>query len=137
MSTVPDTPEALFAQLSETSLHLFYPEFDSLTTRQQKLIRMLHTELTTGQLNDASFTETLLIVVAVWNRFNNLAQCMVRDELDESEVVTPANIRALEHFSRMEQHHTMLRSSIYNVPTGYDSSGQSPRYAIRGPGDEL
>lgn len=135
--SIPDTPEALFEQLGETSLHVMYPHFEDLSPRHQKLLRFLHTELTKGQLTDATFLDSLSFITMIWLQFNSNAQGLNHQRIVCEPEIDTDWVRSAEHFAAMETYLTSLLAVIRLIPGGLDEHLQRPhRYVLQGPGDD-
>ena len=67
---IPDSPEALFEELADSSIRELYPRYDELEPRNQKLVRLLHTELTKGELCDRTFQQFVGFILVLWRSFN-------------------------------------------------------------------
>jgi hypothetical protein len=80
---IPDTPEQLFEQLGDETIRELFPNFDSLSSTQRKIVQVFHTELTKGQLNDETFMETISLSTHLWGYFNRAA-CLQLLDLVES-----------------------------------------------------
>ena len=52
---IPDTPHALIEGSSEATLTILHEGYDALTSRDQRLVRLVHAELLKGELSDSAF----------------------------------------------------------------------------------
>lgn len=122
---IPDTAEALFEALAEPGLRELYPRFEHLAPRKQKLIRLLHTELTKGELTDRTFQQLVGFVLVLWRTFNkamlfkNALRIETEDEID-TEWVDSAS-----HLARMDQFLISLLSQLDTLPGVDPDSEQS------------
>jgi len=135
---VPESPEALFEMLSEPSLRHVFPRYDELVPRNQKLIRLLHTELTKGELTDRTFTEFVGFVTVLWRSFNQSALQAKLDQFAEADEIDDEWINQLNHLSRTDQFLTGLVAYLEALPGldgGEDEQICDSRYLLRGPGD--
>lgn len=136
--SIPDTPEALFEQLGETSLHVMWPHFDALPVRHQKLLRLLHTELVKGQLSDKTFLDSLTFITMVWINLNASAQFLNRERIMCEPELDTDWVKAAEHFSSMETYLLAVLANIRLIPGGLDDHLKHPhRYVLQHPGDDL
>lgn len=135
---VPESPEALFEMLSEPSLRQVFPRYDELVPRNQKLIRLLHTELTKGELTDRTFTEFVGFVTVLWRSFNQSALQAKLDQFAEADEIDDEWINQLNHLSRTDQFLTGLVTYLDALPglgDGEEDQTCDSRYLLRGPGD--
>jgi hypothetical protein len=113
---IPDTPEQLFEELAEPTLRELFPTYDQLVPRNQKLIRLLHTELTKGTLSDATFQQFVGFIVLLWRSFN--AGAMQRNDarLDEQDDIDGDWIEAARGHHRIDQFLTSLLVLLETMP---------------------
>lgn len=113
---IPDTPEQLFDQIAEPSLRELFPTFDTLRPFNQKLVRLLHTELIKGELSDATFQDSLIFVVMLWRSFN--AGAMVRNDTQlEMELdIDETWIQAATAFHRIDQYLSGVLGILETMP---------------------
>lgn len=133
---VPDSPEALFEALAEPSLREFYPDFAELKPRNQKLIRLLHTELAKGELSDATFQEFIGFSLILWRGYNRsalqrtMAQIDTEDEIDTDWVDTAIQL------TRTDQYLNGILSALEPMPcTDADGQACEAHYIIQRPED--
>ena len=137
--SVPDTPEALFEQLAEPTLRQLFPNFDVLQPRNQKLIRLLHTELTKGQLTDAAFTDLVGLLLTLWQNFNHAALIANQDRMDAEDEIDTDWVDAACTLTRLDQHLLGLLNSLRSLPgalTPEDDNDITNQYLLSGPGDD-
>ncbi len=131
---IPETPEALFEALAEPSLRQVYPRFDDLKPRNQKLIRLLHTELTKGELTDLSFMEFVGFVIVLWRSFNNTALSACLKQIESEDEIDTDWVDSALHLSRMDQYLVSLIHALEPLP-GQDgiegARGCDSRYLLR------
>lgn len=131
---IPDTPEALFEALAEPSLRELYPRFDELEPRNQKLVRLLHTELTKGELTDRTFQQFVGFVLVLWRSFNNSVMVANAVRLDEEDEIDTEWLDAACHLARMDQYLLTLLNSLELLPGDDPSSEKAPcdlQYLLR------
>lgn len=136
--SVPDTPEALFELLAEPTLRQLFPNFDVLQPRNQKLIRLLHTELTKGQLTDAAFTDLVGLLLSLWQSFNHAALIANQERLDAEDEIDCAWVDAACSLTRLDQYLLGLLASLRSLPdtpTPEDGQDLTNQYLFHGPGD--
>lgn len=121
---VPDSPEALFEALAEPSLREFYPDFDQLKPRNQKLIRLLHCELTKGELSDATFQEFIGFALVLWRSYNRSALQATQAQIDTEDEIDTDWVDAAIALARTEQYITSLLAALDPMPC-MDSDGVS------------
>jgi hypothetical protein len=113
---IPDTPEQLFEELAEPTLRELFPTYDQLEPRNQKLIRLLHTELTKGQLTDGTFQQFVGFIILLWRSFNagamqrNDARLASEDDIEEDWII------AATSFHRIDQFLTSLLALLETLP---------------------
>jgi hypothetical protein len=131
---IPDTPEALFEALSEPSLRELYPRFDELEPRNQKLVRLLHTELTKGALTDRTLQQFVGFVLVLWRSFNNSVMFANAVRLDEEDDIDPEWLDTACHLARMDQYLLTLLNSLELLPGDDPSTDKGPcdlQYLLR------
>jgi hypothetical protein len=129
---IPDTPEQLFEDLAEPTLRELFPAFDQLEPRNQKLVRLLHTELAKGQLSDGSFQQFVGFTVLLWRSFN--AGAMQRNDyrLSTEADVEETWIQAASSFHRMDQFLTSILALLETMPPeDAGTGGLSSEYRLR------
>ena len=135
---VPESPEALFELLSEPSLRQVFPRYDELVPRNQKLIRLLHTEMTKGELTDRTFTEFVGFVAVLWRSFNSSALQHKLDQFEQVDEVDDEWLGELDHLSRTDQFLQGLINYLNSLPGLEESEGDQScdgRYRLNRPAD--
>lgn len=135
---VPESPEALFELLSEPSLRQVFPRYDLLVPRNQKLVRLLHTELTKGELSDRTFTEFVGFVTVLWRSFNSSALQNKLEQFEEADEIDDEWLAQLNHLSRTDQFLQGLINYLDSLPGLEDSDGDQScdgRYRLHRPAD--
>lgn len=134
---IPATPEALFEALAEPSLRQLFPRFDTLKPRNQKLVRLLHTELTKGELCDSTFMEFIGFILVLWRSFNNAALEARQTLIDTEDEIDTDWVESAIHLARVEQYLTHMLVSLENLPgfSTEDSNHAESQYQLLGPGD--
>lgn len=136
---IPDTPEQFFEALADNSISEVFPQYDSLPVLYQKLLRIVHAELTKGELSDTMFRDMLLFITAVWRTLNNRALTQVRNNIEESEDIDTDWIDSYGHFRRMDNYHACVMSVVKTLPalsTEDDPDDHiTGHYSLQGPGD--
>jgi hypothetical protein len=133
---IPDTPEGLFEALAEPTLRELYPRFDELEPRNQKMVRLVHTELTKGELSDATFQEFVGFTLVLWRSFNHAALREITNMIDTEDEIDTDWVDSATHMSRMDQFLTGLLGVLETLPeTAIDPLDEEPanRYLIRTP----
>ena len=133
---IPDTPEGLFEALAEPTLREIYPRFDELEPRNQKMVRLVHTELTKGELSDATFQEFVGFTLVLWRSFNHAALREITNMIDTEDEIDTDWVDSATHMSRMDQFLTGLLGVLETLPeTAIDPLDEEPanRYLIRTP----
>lgn len=120
---IPDSPEALFEALAEPSLRELYPRFDELEPRNQKLIRLLHTELTKGELSDRTFQQFVGFILVLWRSFNNSVLIANAIRIDTEDEIDTDWVDTASHLARMDQYLVGLLTTLEPLP-GYDPDGE-------------
>lgn len=136
--SIPDTPEALFEQLAEPTLRQLFPHYDAMRPRNQKLVRLLHTELTKGQLTDAAFTELVGLLLVLWRNFNHAALVANQDRLDRADEIDTDWVDAACALTRLDQYLAGLLASLHALPDAAlpeDDTDLTNQYLLHGPGD--
>lgn len=123
---IPDTPEALFEALAEPSLRELYPRFDHLAPRNQKLIRLLHTELTKGELSDRTFQQFVGFVLVLWRSFNNSVLINNAFRIETEDEIDTEWVDSASHLARMDQFLISLLSQLETLPGVDPDSDKSP-----------
>lgn len=134
---IPATPEALFEALAEPSLRQLFPRFDTLKPRNQKLVRLLHTELTKGELCDSTFMEFIGFILVLWRSFNNAALETRQTLIDTEDEIDTDWVESAIHLARVEQYLTHMLVALENLPgfSTEDSNHAKSQYQLLGPGD--
>jgi hypothetical protein len=136
--SIPDTPEALFEQLAEPTLRQLFPHYDAMRPRNQKLVRLLHTELTKGQLTDAAFSELVGLMLVLWRNFNHAALVANQERLDSEDEIDTDWVDAASSLTRLDQYLAGLLAALHALPefpTPEDGSDLTNQYLFHGPGD--
>jgi len=108
---VPNTPEALFEHLSNSSVRDMFANYDQLKPRHRKLIDVLHTELTKGELSDAAFMDCICFITVLWRCFNNTACIQINRLIDDNSEIDPAWIHQALEIAKVAQFvHTLLNA---------------------------
>lgn len=134
--TIPDTPDALIESSSEATLTLLCEDYDALSARDQRLVRLVQAELMKGALTDDAFARMLMTIVFTWQQLTNNALTMAQHRVDTEPEIDTDWIHAIAHFSRMDQYQCDLARAIADnpgVPSRPDGTGG--RYSLHGPGD--
>jgi hypothetical protein len=100
---IPDTPEALFEHLSDSNVREMFSNYDALRPRHRKLVHLLHTELTKGELSDASFMDTIVFITQLWRCFNRTACLQIEQLLDDNDELETRWINAALDYARVAQ----------------------------------
>lgn len=136
---IPDTPEQFFEALADSSINEVFPQYEKLPLIFQKLLRIIHAELTKGELSDAMFRDMLLFITTVWRTLNTRATNHVRRLIDESDDIDTEWIDSFVHFARMDNYQDCLISVVKQLPALItDTNPDDPitgHYSLRGPGD--
>lgn len=125
MDTIPDSPEALFEALAEPSIREIYGSFDSLTPRNQKLLRIFHTELTKGELTDLAFRDTIGFILSFWRRLNEAALLQVEALLDTEDEIDTDWVDHSVALARLDQYIISILHALNPIP-GYDDLSDKP-----------
>lgn len=135
---IPDSPEALFEALTEPLLEELYPNFETLKPRNQKLIRLLHTELTKGELTDNTFQEFVGFVLVLWRSFNRSALLNTHQLLATEDEIDTDWVDDATQLARMDQYLTGLLAHLEALPAppaDPDARDPSNRYLLRETGE--
>lgn len=134
---IPDSPEALFEALADSSIRELYPRYDELEPRNQKLVRLLHTELTKGELCDRTFQQFVGFVLVLWRSFNTSVLLHNAQLIDSEDEIDTEWVDAATHLARMDQYLLNLLVALEPLP-GLDSDDDRDpttlRYLLRGRG---
>jgi hypothetical protein len=134
---IPDSPEALFEALADSSIRELYPRYDELEPRNQKLVRLLHTELTKGELCDRTFQQFVGFVLVLWRSFNTSVLLNNAQLIDSEDEIDTEWVDAATHLARMDQYLLNLLVALEPLP-GLDSDDDRDpttlRYLLRGRG---
>jgi hypothetical protein len=135
---IPATPEALFEALAEPSLREVFPAYDKLKPRNQKMVKLLHTELTKGELSDAAFLEFTAFITVLWRQFNGAALAARQHQIETEDEIDTDWVDAAVHLARMDQFLNALLSQMESMPGQDGESGErccDSQYLLMGPGD--
>ena len=136
---IPDTPEQFIETLGAQSIGQVFPQYEKLPIHYQKLLRIIHAELTKGQLNDQVLQGMLLCVLATWRDLNDRAVTQLRSIIQESEDVDTEWFDFYSHLGRIDNYLAILMSVVEKLPAL--TSEETPdhpitsHYRLRGPGD--
>lgn len=100
---IPDTPEQLFESLSDDTARELFPNFDSLLPPQRKIVQIIHTELTKGQLSDRTFMQTIGLITHLWGCFNRTACIQIEHLIESHDEIDSAWINASLDYARVNQ----------------------------------
>jgi len=100
---IPDSPEALFEHLSDSSVREMFSNYDALRPRHRKLVHLLHTELTKGELSDSAFMDTIAFITLLWRCFNRTACLQIEKLIDDHDELEPRWINAALDYARVNQ----------------------------------
>lgn len=132
--TIPDTPEQLFEELGEPTLRELFPAFDALPSGAQKMVKLLHTELTKGALSDTVFHQLLTVTVETWRIFNHSAmhandtRLLTEDDIDEDWILSADSLH------RMDQFLLSVQAMLKTLPSEVSAlTTDSNRYELRHP----
>ncbi len=100
---IPDSPEALFEHLSDSSVREMFSNYDALRPRHRKLVHLLHTELTKGELSDSAFMDTIAFITLLWRCFNRTACLQIEQLIDDHDELEPRWINAALDYARVNQ----------------------------------
>lgn len=135
---IPATPEALFEALAEPSLRDVFPSYDKLKPRNQKLVKLLHTELTKGELTDYAFLEFAAFIAVLWRQFNGAALAAREEQIETEDEIDTDWVNAAIHLSRMDQFLNALLKQLEAMPGQEGEIGErscDSQYLLQGPGD--
>lgn len=136
---IPDSPEELFELLSDQSVKVVFPQYDNLPLMHQKMLRILHAELTKGELSDKSLRDSLLFIVTVWRTLNQRIADHMRYMINDAEEVDTDWFDDYSHFGRMDNYLAIIYQVVEMLPAlapeDDPSSTITGRYSLRGPGD--
>lgn len=133
-SKIPDSPEELFEQLAEPTLRELFPTFDELRPVSQKLVRLLHTELTKGELNDGCFQGLVGLLLTLWRRFNGIAMerldetIATEDDLEEDWITSATAFHRTDQF--LAGMLILLETMPEDTPEDEDSIPMGTAYRI-------
>lgn len=135
---LPETPEDLFEALADKTIHNVW-EYKELPPHCQKILKIIHTELTKGTLNDDLLRDTLLFLQGIWLDLNRRALNAYKVEYAVEDEIDSCWIDSYAHVSRMDVYLRTLMSVTSEMPAlATDEAPFSPMtgsYKIRGPGD--
>jgi len=100
---MPDTPEALFEQLSDSYVREMFSNYDSLLPHHRKLVHLFHTELTKGKLSDASFMNSIAFITQLWRCFNRTACAQMERLLEDHDELETQWINSALDYARVAQ----------------------------------
>lgn len=133
--SIPDTPHGLIEASSEATLTILHEDYDSLPPRDQRLVRLVQTELFLGQLTDTAFASMLTTLVHTWQSLSAQALAAAWDAVETEDEIDTDWIDAIAHFTRMDQYQNQLLATIKENPGVPESAPHGGRYSIQGPGD--
>ena len=113
---IPNTPEALFEALAEPSLLKMYPRFEELVPRNQKLVRLIHTELTKGELSDSTFKDFVGFTLVIWRSFNRSALLDNQECIDTEDEIDTDWVDAAAQLARVDQFLTGMLGQLETIP---------------------
>ena len=131
---IPDSPEALFEALADSSIRELYPRYDELEPRNQKLVRLLHTELTKGELCDRTFQQFVGFILVLWRSFNTSVLLHNAQLIDSEDEIDTEWVDAATHLARMDQYLLNLLVALESLPEGDSDDDRDPttlRYLLR------
>lgn len=135
---IPDTPEGLFEALAEPTIRHLFPNFDALLPRNQKLLRLLHTEMTKGELTDTTFQEFLGFTVVLWRSFNQAALEGNEDLIATEPEIDTDWVDTAIHLARMDQYLHGVLTLLSQLPGREQDTHKlirNAQYLLQGPGD--
>jgi len=100
---IPNTPEALFEHLSDSSVRDMFANYDQLKPRHRKLVHLLHTELTKGELSDAAFLDCIAFMTTLWRCFNNTASLQIERRIEDCDEIESAWIQSALEYAKVSQ----------------------------------
>lgn len=127
---IPETPEALFEQLSDSSVRELFPKYDSLQPRHRKLVHMLYTELTKGELSDASFMDTIALITQLWRCFNRTACLQIERLIDAHDELETQWINAALDYARVAQFIDSCLNLYDSAPDLTELDGESTYHIL-------
>lgn len=122
---IPNTPEALFEHLSDSSVRDMFANYDQLEPRHRKLIHLLHTELTKGELSDAAFMDCIAFITTLWRCFNNTASVQIQRYIEDSDEIEPAWIQSALEYAKVSQFIFSLLNLYDAAPDLTELEGES------------
>ena len=128
---IPDNPEALFDQLSDSSVREIFPNYDSLRPRHRKLVHLLHTELTKGELSDASFMDTIAFITVLWRCFNRTACLQMEQLIENNDELETQWINSALDYARVEQFIDSCMNLYDSAPDLTELDGESTYHLHR------
>ena len=131
---IPDSLEALFEALADSSIRDLYPRYDELEPRNQKLVRLLHTELTKGELCDRTFQQFVGFILVLWRSFNTSVLLHNAQLIDSEDEIDTEWVDAATHLARMDQYLLNLLVALESLPEGDSDDDRDPttlRYMLR------
>jgi hypothetical protein len=123
---IPDSPEALFEVLADSSLRELYPRFDELEPRNQKMVRLLHTELTKGELTDHTFQQFVGFVLVLWRSFNHSVLISNALRIETEDEIDTDWVDAATHLARLDQYLIGLLATLESLPGLDPDSDKGP-----------
>jgi len=133
---IPNTPEALFEALAETSLLKMYPRFEELLPRNQKLVRLIHTELTKGELTDNTFKDFIGFTLVIWRSFNHAALLENQECIDTEDEIDTDWVDEAAQLARVDQFLNGMLGQLETLPETVENPMEpetSNRYLLREP----
>lgn len=116
--TIPDSPEQLFEQLTETSVHALYPNYNALKPRHRKLLNLLHCEMIKGEPGVPAIYDSLLFIAVFWDRLNEDAHMICKEQILASDEVDLKWVRQLEACAEISQFIRSLLAALGSYPPG-------------------
>lgn len=131
---IPNSPEDLFAEIAEPTLRSVYPEFGDLSPVQQKLVRLIHTEMVKGELTDLAFSQYIAFVVHIWRSLNTQFAAITAARIEDSSEVDTDWIELSVHYARLDQYLVGLLCALSPIESFTTSQGEPiTQYLLSGP----
>ena len=128
---IPDTPEQLFESLSDDTVRELFPNFDSLLPPQRKIVQIIHTELTKGQLSDQTFMQTIGLITHLWGCFNRTACIQIERLIESHDEIDPAWINASLDYARVNQFIDSCLNLYDSAPDFTELTNSDNTYHVR------
>lgn len=116
--TIPDTPEQLFEQLTDSSVQALYPNYKALKPRHRKLLHLLHCEMVKGEPGIPVIHDCLLFIAIFWDRMNEDALDICRKRILLFEDPDLEWVRQLEACTEVGQYLRSLLAVLGGFPPG-------------------